>query len=185
MDTRTAIVEAADRLFYERGIQQVSMDELRESAGVSLKRLYADFPGKDAIVLAVLDHRHAMWVSGLDRVAAGLSSPRDKLLAVFDFLAEWFVTDDFRGCAFINAFGELGGSSPEVAAAARAHKESFQTYVDDLVAQAGATPALARQLVLLAEGAQTTSAIVADPTAARHARDAAELLIAAALGGRA
>lgn len=174
------VVAAADRLFYERGIQQVGMDELRAAAGVSLKRLYAEFEGKDAIVLAVLRRRHAMWVRGIDAAAERHPGGREKLLGIFDFLATWFATDDFRGCAFINAFGELGGTSERVAQAAREHKQSFQTYVDGLVADLGAPETLARQLVLLAEGAQTTSAITGDPTAARHAREAAEVLISAA-----
>ncbi|GAA1879619.1 TetR/AcrR family transcriptional regulator [Williamsia serinedens] len=177
---RNTVIEAADQLFYERGIQQVGMDELRAAAGVSLKRLYAEFEGKDAIVLAVLRRRHAMWVRGIDEAADRYEGGREKLLGIFDFLATWFATDDFRGCAFINAFGELGGSSERVAQAAREHKQSFQTYVDGLVADLGAPETLARQLVLLAEGAQTTSAITGDPTAAQHAREAAEVLIAAA-----
>ncbi len=181
MDTRTAILDAADRLYYERGIQQVGIDELRAASGVSLKRLYSEFPGKDAIVLAVLERRHAMWVGGLDVAARGHDTPREKLLTIFDFLAEWFGTDQFRGCAFINAFGELGGSSPQIADAARAHKQSFQDYVDTLVADAGGTVALARQLVLLAEGAQTTSAISGRPESAIHAKTAASVLISAAL----
>jgi AcrR family transcriptional regulator len=156
------------------------MDELRAAAGVSLKRLYAEFEGKDAIVLAVLRRRHAMWVRGIDAAAERHPGGREKLLGIFDFLATWFATDDFRGCAFINAFGELGGTSERVAQAAREHKQSFQTYVDGLVADLGAPETLARQLVLLAEGAQTTSAITGDPTAARHAREAAEVLISAA-----
>ncbi|GAA2061008.1 TetR/AcrR family transcriptional regulator [Williamsia deligens] len=181
-EPRDAIVETADRLFYERGIQQVGMDELRAAAGVSLKRLYSEFDGKDAIVLAVLDRRHAMWERGVDEAVARHQAGPDKLLGIFDFLATWFATDDFRGCAFINAFGELGGTSERVARAARDHKESFQVYVDGLVADIGAPPALARQLVLLAEGAQTTSAITGDPSAAGHARDAAAVLIDVATG---
>ena len=176
-ETRDAIVSAADRLFYERGIQQVGMDELRAAAGVSLKRLYTEFDGKDAIVLAVLDRRHAMWVDGIAEAVGRHDDGRGKLLGIFDFLATWFATDDFRGCAFINAFGELGGTSERVARAAREHKESFQVYVDDLVARIGAPESLARQLVLLAEGAQTTSAITGDPSSARLARDAAQILI--------
>jgi AcrR family transcriptional regulator len=54
---REAILAAADRLYYARGIQSVGMDELRTAAGVSLKRLYSEFPSKEALVLAVLQPR--------------------------------------------------------------------------------------------------------------------------------
>lgn len=93
--------------------------------------------------------------------------PRARLLAVYDFLQVWFSADDFRGCAFINAFGELGGTIPEVAQIVRDHKALFQEYM--------------AQLSILAEGAQSTEAISADPQVAAQARGATEVLVAAAV----
>lgn len=178
---RDRIVEAADRLFYGRGIQAVGMDAVRSAAGVPLKRLYAQFPSKDALLVEVLHHRTGIWDAGITAAASAAHSPRERLLAVYDFLDEWFRTDDFRGCGFINAFGELGAVSPEVAAVAREQKGAFQSYVARLVDELGAPPMLAAQLALLAEGAQTTAAISGSPDAAAHARAAAETLIDAAV----
>jgi AcrR family transcriptional regulator len=176
-DPRERVVDAADALFYARGIRAVGMDDVRTEAGVSLKRLYALFPGKDSLVLAVLRKRHGMWTDGLTAAVDATEGARDKLLAVYDYLAEWFAEDTFRGCGFINAFGELGPTSPEVAAYAREHKRSFQEQLARLVADAGVDAALAPQLAILAEGAQTTAAIEGSPEAAIHARKAAETLI--------
>jgi AcrR family transcriptional regulator len=179
-DPRQRVVDAADELFYTRGIRAVGMDDVRTAAGVSLKRLYSLFPGKDSLVLAVLHKRHAMWTDGLSAAVDAADDPRDKLLAVYDYLAQWFAEDTFRGCGFINAFGELGPTSPEVAAYAREHKRTFQDQLAALVADAGVDPSLAPQLALLAEGAQTTAAIEGSPDAAAHARRAAQTLIDAA-----
>ena len=181
---RDRIVEAADRLFYGHGIQTVGMDAVRTEAGVPLKRLYAAFPSKDALLVEVLRYRTGIWDAGISAAASVATSPRDKLLAVYDFLDEWFRTSDFRGCGFINAFGELGAVSPGVAEVARQQKESFQRYVAELVDELGAPPVLAAQLALLAEGAQTTAAISGRPDAAAQARAAAETLIDAALTRR-
>jgi AcrR family transcriptional regulator len=183
-DTRAHIVDVADELFYARGIQAVGMDQIRTSAGVSLKKLYAAFPGKDQLITAVLAGRHDIWEHGIEQAVDAAPTPRDKLLAMYDFLETWFGDDTFRGCGFINAFGELGATSPEVASIARRHKASFQRYVDGLTAAVVADPdraeELAAQLALLAEGAQTTAAIAGDTTPARHARLAAATLIDAA-----
>jgi AcrR family transcriptional regulator len=179
-DPRDQVVDAADALFYARGIRAVGMDDVRTASGVSLKRLYSLFPGKDGLVLAVLRKRHAMWADGLTAAVDAVDDPREKLLAVYDYLAEWFAEDTFRGCGFINAFGELGPTTPEVAEYAREHKRSFQRQLAELVAEAGVEPALAPQLAILAEGAQTTAAIEGSPEAAEHARRAAESLIDAA-----
>jgi len=179
---RDGAVDAADRLFYRRGVQAVGMDELRAEAGISLKKLYSLFPSKESIVLAVLHKRQNIWNTGIAEAAARVTGPREKLLAVYDFLTEWFNTDDFNGCGFINAFGELGATVPAVAEVTRAQKESFQTYMAELVAEAGGPAYLAPQLAILAEGAQTTAAISGTPDAALQARAAAETLIDAALG---
>ena len=179
---REQVVGVADRLFYARGIQSVPMDELRTEAGVSLKRMYSLFPSKETLVAAVLRGRNAAWTAGIVERASRVDTPREKLLAIFDFLADWFAQDDFRGCAFINSFGEMGATAPAVADAARAHKTSFQTYVAELVREAGAPAWLAPQLALLAEGAQTTAAISGLPDAATSARAAASTLIDAAIG---
>ena len=183
-DVRAHIVEVADELFYTRGIQSVGMDEIRTGAGVSLKKLYAAFPGKDRLVAAVLGSRHDLWERGVHSAVDAATTPRDKLLAVYDFLESWFGDDTFRGCGFINAFGELGATSDAVAEIARDHKASFQRYVasltSGLVEDAGRAEVLAAQLALLAEGAQTTAAIAGTTEPAAHARAAAETLIDAA-----
>lgn len=177
---RDRIVDAADDLYYARGITAVGMDEIRDTAGVSLRKLYLEFPSKDDLVLAVLDRRHRMWTDGVAARVATVDDPEEKLLAIYDYLADWFADDSFRGCGFINAFGELGGGHPDVVAVARTHKQSFQEYVARLVAEAGASPSLAPQLAILAEGAQTTAAIAGTTEAAEQARDAARILVRAA-----
>jgi hypothetical protein len=67
----------------------------------------------------------------------------------------------------------------------RAQKAEFQRLVERLSLEAGGTATLARQLALLAEGAQTSAAIGGDPSWADDARAAAESLIDLALDRRA
>jgi len=180
-ELRERVLTAADRLYYRRGIQDVGMDELRTEAGVPMKRLYALFGGKDAVVAEVLRRRSALWERGVRAAVDAAGTPRERLLAVYDHLAAWFGETDFHGCIFINSFGELGATSPGVAAAVREHKESFQQYARDVVREAGLPDDVALQVVLLAEGAQTTAAITQDLDVARQARRAAEAILDAAV----
>jgi len=183
-ETAARIVETADTLFYTRGIQAVGMDEIRSTAGVSLKKLYAAFPGKEQLIAAVLAGRHDFWEQGIRAAVDTADGPRAQLLAVYDFLESWFGDETFRGCGFINAFGELGATSPAIAEIAREHKDSFQRFVAGITSQAvpdaERAEELAAQLALLAEGAQTTAAIAGTTEAAVHARRAAAVLIDAA-----
>ncbi|KZF11370.1 MULTISPECIES: TetR/AcrR family transcriptional regulator [unclassified Rhodococcus (in: high G+C Gram-positive bacteria)] len=179
---RDDVVRAADALFYARGIQAVGMDELRTAAGISLKRMYSLFPSKTAIVAEVLRGRTRQWNDGIHAEAAVHESPREKLLSIFDFLDHWFREDDFRGCAFINSFGELGATMPEVADAAHQHKKNFIEYVTRLAVEAGCAPTVGLQIALLAEGAQTTAAITELAESAAAAKTAAEVLLDSSAG---
>lgn len=182
MDTdpaRERILDAAEDLFYARGIRAVGMDLIRDTSGVTLRRLYQSFPTKDLLVEAYLARRDARWLGSLAaRVeAADGAGPRDRLLSVFDWLADWFAGAGFRGCAFINSYGELGGTSPEVAAAARRHKDAFHAYLGQLANAAGASAETGAQIALLAEGAMAIAAISGEPESARRAKRAAESLL--------
>jgi|SRR5271165_1022268 len=52
--SREAIVEAAERLFLERGFGAVSMDELAEAAGLARRTLYNQFSNKEEIFREML-----------------------------------------------------------------------------------------------------------------------------------
>jgi TetR/AcrR family transcriptional regulator of autoinduction and epiphytic fitness len=52
--SREAIVEAAERLFLERGFGAVSMDDLAEAAGVARRTLYNQFTSKEEIFREML-----------------------------------------------------------------------------------------------------------------------------------
>jgi AcrR family transcriptional regulator len=182
----TQVLDTADKLFYERGIQAVGMDELRTAAGVPLKRLYQCFPSKQHLIEAYLERRDQRWRAALaDYVAQHAITPDDRPLAVFDWLHAWFTQPGFRGCAFINSVGELGTTAADVARIAHRHKKALQSYLTELTQdlQAHDPAALAIQLSLLVDGAITTAAITNVATAAKNARVAAKTLITNATTG--
>jgi AcrR family transcriptional regulator len=171
------LLDAAERLFYANGIQAVGMDALRAESGVSYKRMYQLHAGKEDIVVAFLRRRDVRWRARLRDHVEAVEGARERVLAVFDWLHVWFSEPGFRGCAWINAFGELGGTSPAVTAEVRRHKSAFDRYLRRLAAEAGCSRATASALFLLAEGAMATAAIQGSPRPARDARRAAAALL--------
>ncbi|MEI5102574.1 TetR/AcrR family transcriptional regulator [Streptomyces sp. PmtG] len=170
-------LDAAERLFYQRGVQSVGMDDIRTASGVSLKRLYQLFPSKERLVEACLERRDVSWRLRLAEHVERYEDPERRVLAVFDWLGEWFAEPGFRGCAWINSYGELGATSEPVARQVRLHKTAFKDYVSGLVAAADLPGGLAEQLFLLAEGAMVTAGITRAADPAAHAARAAGLLI--------
>jgi AcrR family transcriptional regulator len=174
-----AVLDAAEKLFYERGIQSVGMDQLRDTAGVPLKRVYQQYGSKEELVRAFLRRRDERWRRELAEHVEAHTDPVERLMAVFDWLEIWFREPGFRGCAWINAHGELGAFTPAVTRLVRAHKRAFERYLGRLVADATLPVELTGELMLLAEGAMVTAGIFNTSAPARQARTAARKLIQA------
>ncbi|MGV9704931.1 TetR/AcrR family transcriptional regulator [Streptomyces sp. NPDC003483] len=177
---REQALDAAEQLFYARGVQAVGMDDIRGASGVSLKRLYQLFPAKELLVEAYLERRDVRWRRRLAEHVDWYGEPERRLLAVFDWLRLWFGEPDFRGCAWINAHGELGAASPRVGEQVRAHKKAFRDFLGGLVHDAGLPDALADQVYLLAEGAMVTAGVTRGTAAAEQAATAVATLVSSA-----
>ena len=178
-EVRERLLRAAAELFYSHGIAAVGMDDIRTASGIPLKRLYRCFPSKDRLVETYLSRRDEQWLAALAQRVGRARDPRQRVLAAFSFLAEWFATPDFRGCAFINAFGELGGRAGPVTSIAQLHKKRLRRYLTGLAADAGAAApsVLGAQLLILMDGAIVSAATGANAGAAADARAAALALL--------
>jgi AcrR family transcriptional regulator len=177
---RERILDAASVAFYRRGIRAVGVDSVIAEAGVAKATLYRHFPSKDALVQAFLERRDRRWRAWFEEAVDRLApDPAARPLAVFDALGEWFASDDFRGCAFINAAVEITDPDHPARAAVRDHEERLAAYLTRLCREAGLDdPAGASAaLFLLVEGAIVCALIEGtDAPAARARRAAARLL---------
>src|SRR5712671_7766520 len=103
---RERLLAAADELFYGEGINTVGIDRVIEHAGVAKASLYDCFGSKEGLIRAYLTARHEGRQKLLRDRLARYGKPRDRLLAVFDLMAEIAPATNFRGCAFIRAHAE-------------------------------------------------------------------------------
>ncbi|MFJ4897867.1 MULTISPECIES: TetR/AcrR family transcriptional regulator [unclassified Streptomyces] len=180
---RERLLAAADELFYAEGVQSVGIDRVIEHAGVAKASLYNTFGGKEQLVRAYLDTRHAATVDRITRAVAEHDTPREQMLAVFESQGRQFDRPGFRGCAFIRAGAEAspGGLVQEAA-------DSFRGWMRELftrlAAEAGAADpdALGHQLHILYDGAGISALMDHDSDVAAASRAAATALIAAATG---
>ena len=175
---RDRLLAAADELFYAEGVHTVGIDRIIERAGVAKASLYSSFGSKDELVKAYLEGRHvvrrARIMKGLERY----DNPRDRLLGIFDVLAEIAASPDYRGCAFYNASAESGpgGVVEEVALANRAWTRGLFA---ELGRDAGAADpvTLADQLLILYDGSNVAARMDHSPAAAMLARSIAAGLL--------
>ena len=169
------ILAAADKLFYAQGIRAVGVDTVSAEAGVSKRTLYNHYPSKDALIAAYLTAR-------FKQLAPSDAPAREQILGNFDRLERLIADGSFRGCPYVNAVTELGDARHPAAAIALQFKEQRRLWFRALLERLGAkeSEGLATQLQILFEGALASALVRGDPALARSARDAAEVLLAAA-----
>jgi AcrR family transcriptional regulator len=180
---RERLLAAADELFYQGGVHTVGIDRVIERAGVAKATLYSVFGSKEELIRSYLAARHAARQERMTRGLARYGTPRDRLLGAFDVLGEAIAEPGFRGCAFANASAEAlpGSAAVQVSDESRAWLRSL--FVELGQAAGAADPErLARQLVLLYDGASVAARMDRDPGAAAAARAAAATLLDAAVG---
>jgi hypothetical protein len=130
--------------------------------------------------LAVLNHRDEKFRNWfVNRIEELADKPKGRLLASFDALDEWFQDDDFLNCMFIRASCEYLDREHPIHMASERHKRLLLTYVIGLAEQAGAAEPgkLARQLMLLKEGAIVTAHIHGADRVVVNAKTVAKILI--------
>ncbi len=179
---RERLLAACDELFYQNGVHSTGIDAVIEKAGVAKGSLYYIFGGKDELVAAYLRGRLDAWRERVNAAQAGIDDPEQKILAVFDAIADDVSRPDFRGCPFVNAAAEVpAGEAQELAIAEyrRWVRESFQALAADTgVAD---TESLADALIVLFFGALATAEVSSTArTAAMTAKRMARLTVAAA-----
>ncbi|PSK99879.1 TetR family transcriptional regulator [Murinocardiopsis flavida] len=183
-----AALDAAGRLFYERGITAVAVESVAEAAGVTKKTVYDRFKSKSALVCAYLserDSRYRGWVESW--IAEHPETP--PVLAVFDALDAWMTARGPKGCAFVHAHAQLL-DTPEHPAhrVINGQKQWLHDTFRDLAHDAGvrSADALAAELLCLHEGACVMHSTTDITDAVTRARRAAHVLLqdALATGGR-
>jgi AcrR family transcriptional regulator len=180
---RERLLSAASELFYEEGVHTVGVDRIVERAGVAKATLYTLFGSKDGLVRAYLTERHDATRERMEReLAARFDTPRGRLLGVFEVQGLSFTEPGFHGCAFVgaNAESSAGTSVEEVT---DGYRKWVHSLFFDLAKEAGATDpeGLARQLVLLYDGAGISAWMDHDPSVASAARTVAAALVDSAI----
>lgn len=180
LTTKDRLVESALQLFYERGFHATGIDMILTKANASKPTLYKYFDSKDALILAALRRRDESvrrWLISVIEQRA--TAPAERILALFDVLAEWFQAPDFQGCMFINATAEYAQHDHPVHQASAEHKRAFGQYILTLAKGANvANPEeLTAQVLLLMEGAIATAHVTGPGLAAQHARKTVEVLL--------
>ncbi|MEU9190776.1 TetR/AcrR family transcriptional regulator [Streptomyces sp. NPDC048484] len=161
--SRERLLEAAATLTYRDGVN-IGVDALCKAAGVSKRSMYQLFESKDELLAASLEERTSTYVATLLPTADDGRSPRERILHVFDQLTSQAAAPDFQGCRFLVVQIELKDQSHPASRVAHRVKENLTAFFRAEAEKGGASDPylLARQLILVFDGASARAGIKAD-----------------------
>jgi AcrR family transcriptional regulator len=177
---RARLLAAADELFYREGVQAVGIDRVIQHAGVAKATLYSAFGSKEELVRAYLRLRHDATMERMSQeLAARYSTARERLVGVFEVQGLSFSDPGFRGCAFIGANADAPPPGGAIEQESNDYREWVHSLFFTLATEAGAKDpkGLAKQLVLLYDGAGIGAWMDHDPGAESAARSVAAALV--------
>jgi len=177
---RERTMRAAYELFSRGGTRTVGVDAVVARAAVAKMTLYRHFPSKEDLVLAFLERREQLWTREwlAAEVVRRQSDPAARMLAIFDVFHDWFQTEEFEGCTFIQVLLEHTDLTNPVRVATIANLENIRGFLRELAAEAGIpdTDSFARQWHILMKGS-IISALEGDLQAAMRAKEMATLVL--------
>jgi AcrR family transcriptional regulator len=106
-EARQALVATASRLFYTQGYNNTGINQILEESGIVKSTMYQNFRSKEDLLLVYLQVAGEQTNNALAAAAGKGKTPRQKVVAVFDYLEELVQQKDYYGCNFLNIISEM------------------------------------------------------------------------------
>lgn len=88
---RQHILDAAERVFAERGFEAAKLQDISHQAGVSMGTIYGVFPGKNELLDAILEARGREFLALAEEVVARDEAPLATLLRLAEAYIDYFL----------------------------------------------------------------------------------------------
>jgi AcrR family transcriptional regulator len=179
---RDQILEAAAKLFSERGYHATSMRDLGEATGMLAGSLYAHIDGKEDLLFGIVQRAAEAFLGGVEAVRDSDASPEEKLQMAMRAHVEVVAGDPEAARVFHHEWRALSGRRrTEVRRLRRRYEEMWDGIVREL--PGAADPRAARLLVLSAANWTYTWYRPDGPMSPQEVADSFTDLLLEGLGG--
>jgi AcrR family transcriptional regulator len=108
-------LDAARDVFWQKGFQSTSLDDITAATGLAKPSLYAAFGDKNALFLKILDRYHARIVANAERMLNEGPSARDAIERwLKGFIPFCSGIKGSRGCLSVNTAADGGSDQKEI-----------------------------------------------------------------------
>ena len=138
-ETKDKIVYAAMLLFAQKGYASTSVSDILQAAGVNAGSLYYFFPGKQDVLLAVLDaYLHGIHPMLLQPAWKGVTDPIERVFALLDrYRSHLETTECTYGCPIGSIALELHEPDPAVRKLLAANFAGWVNAIEQCFIEAG------------------------------------------------
>ncbi len=154
------IIETATHLFYLNGYNLTGINEIIKEANVAKATLYNHFKSKEELCVAYLQHKNNFFIEEINEFILTKEKGPSRVLAVFDFLKQFYSQKGFNGCWCIRTVAELPKDNDFIKSEIKQQKTDFLKLIKTIIQQNIKTDnaeILAKQIYLLYEGAVSES----------------------------
>ncbi len=180
-------LEAAMEVFWRKGFEGASCDELLAAMGINCGSMYAALGDKQALFDQAFDLYCETRFSRAMEILDGPGTPLENVRSLVSCWGEFMTQPDCKGCFVSNTVIEFSHREDAIAKLAREMLKRMQNMLESKLTQAaeagelceGSSPAaLAAFLVNLASGLNVMARAKADKESIQGAVDSALLLLA-------
>ncbi len=132
-EVKNHIVETASSLFYTNGYNLTGINQIISEAGIAKATLYNHFKSKEDICLSYLEFKNRTFLTDIKAYCKSKPNGKPQILALFDFLQQFFIDKDFNGCWCIKTVGEIPKENQKIRQEIQTQKKHFIQLISDLV----------------------------------------------------
>lgn len=160
---RQKIIITASDLFYKNGYNTTGINEIIAEAGIAKATLYNHFKSKEELCLAYLKHKNNTFLNDIELYCNKKKKGKNQILAIFDFLQQFFKSKDFHGCWCIKTVAEIPINNKKIRSEIQKQKNIFIQLIANLINNnfdkmpKKQAETLSRQVYLLYESAVSES----------------------------
>ncbi len=137
MSKKDDIITTALRLFNSYSYNSIGVDRIISESGVAKMTFYKYFPSKEKLIEECLLLRNSLLQNSLTAAISkeDETNPLARIKAIFLWYSDWFNSEDFNGCMFQKALGEVLKQYPSTHQPATLYKIWLTQLMQDLLIQ--------------------------------------------------
>ncbi|SDM17973.1 TetR/AcrR family transcriptional regulator [Sediminibacillus halophilus] len=128
---KEAILNTAEKLFYQHGFHSIGVKAILDEAGVAPMTMYYHFKSKEEVIKEILVRRENHYFELVEEKLNKRESIDTYIMSLMHAHMDWIEAEGTNGCLFLRAKQEYEGINEEIASLSREHKKTLLNRIEN------------------------------------------------------